>query len=655
MYRFVALCAVTPIIVEAVRRGLSGWIPVQDAAPTVLRASTALGTHPSLVGMFTDSSNYAGAVTYFPGAWQLYWLWAPIRVLGTTWGPLIGMAVLNIGWVLLAGWFVKRRLGHRAGAAALVFVALLEWVLSPALLVSPVPMVMVLPAFAAYCFGAWALAAGDEGVLPLFALVANFLLLDHLVLSLLVPVIGGFAVVCWIAGLAHRRRSEPARWPQMHRRNLRVSAAALGVTLVMWLPPLIQQFTHEPGNLTNLWRAGRAQPDAVLSLTDAAVKWLSLFVAPNFWLRPSRTSSYLMSSTPSPSRLALVVAALALVTLWLVGAVAAYRRRDRPAAAALGLAAVAAAAVCVNITRAVGPVVRPARAYVQSTWVVAMFVTFALAYALARAAPAQTSRLAVPSIVVAGLVVTASNLPHAAITFGVTVPSDATIQISRRLTDDVLAAVDDGGIVAVRGTDSASYPYTSAAIVALNDAGVPVCSDPIPQFLPSPIPACTGRRVDHTIRFVRGDPSAIDRDGWRILSTVSALTDSEQRELERESARIASLVRDATARGRRIRLAPAFAAYLERPQTPQIVRDAIGDRRVLDSLDTAMATPSGRASFADYIRTAMLVPDSDPDYWTGRNRDAIEIPGITWSELARWADLEQRMLTGTATALVAQR
>jgi hypothetical protein len=282
-----------------------------------------------------------------------------------------------------------------------------------------------------------------------------------------------------------------------------------------------------------------------------------------------------------------------------------------------------------------------------------MFVTFALVFALARAARGRVRRLAMPSIAVAVVAVTVANLPHAAVTFGVTVPSDATIRVSKRLTTVVRAAVDDGGVVAIRGTGSEIYPYVSAAIVALSDAGIPVCSDPIPQFAPSSVPDCHGRRFDHEVRFVRGELTALDRDGRRIVSSASPLSGSEQRELARTTARITTQVDEVAARGRHIRLTPAFAAYLDRPETRQIVRDVIGDRRVLDSLETSMATSSGRASFADYIRAAALVPVFDPDYWTGRDGDAIEIPGIGWSELTRWADLEHRMRTGTVTALVA--
>ncbi len=652
VYRLVAVLGVLPIVVEVVRSGLSGWIPVQDAAPTVLRAKFAIGFSPTLVGMFTDSSRYAGATTYFPGPWQLYWLWAPVRLLGTTWGPLVGMGLLNVVWLLLAGWFVKRRLGYRAGAAALVFASVLNWVLSPALLVSPVPMVMVLPAFTAFCFGVWALASGDEGVLPLLSVVANFLLLDHLVLSALVPVIGIVGLGCWIVGVVLDRRADPAVWPGRRRRMLRSIAGAWGVALVMWLPALVQQFTHHPGNLVNLWRAGRSQPDAVLSLGDAAVKFLSLFTAPNFWLRPSRTTSYLLSSAPQPSAAALSVVCLLGAALWLFGVRRAWRRRDRPALAGLVLAVAAFGAACITITRAVGPVLNPARGYVQSCWVVAMFITFALGYALSRSIPSPVREFRFPVLVGVAVLVAALNLPHAAVTFGVTSASDPTIRRSRLLAAAVLDAVDGDGVVAVRAGGPGSYPYTAATIVALNDAGIPMCADRIPQFEPSPMPTCRGFHTDNEVRFVRGELPQSNNDGWRVLATESPLTDAEKSELAAAAERIEAAVDHVAATGRKIAFAPELVAYVNRTKSLAFLRSTVNDEAKLNPPGGLMSSAAGRKMLARSVDVGELVVGYSRQHSQALEVDPFHVPGITNAELTRWAHLQTRTSSDTFSVLI---
>lgn len=652
VYRVVAVLGVVPIAVEVVRRGLTGWIPVLDAAPTVVRAKYALGTSPTLVGMFTDSSRYTGAATYFPGAWQLYWLWAPIRLFGSNWGPLIGMGLLNIGWFLLAGWFVKRRLGHRAGAAALCFAAVLNWVLSPALLVSPVPMVMVLPAFVAFCFGSWALAAGDEGVLPLLAVVANFLLLDHLVLTVLVPAIGGVALACWVGGVLWQWRRRPdGSWPDRRRRSLRAVGGGLAVTAIMWLPVVVQQLTHSPGNLSNLWRAGRSQPDTVLSTADAGRRWLSLFVPPDFWLRPSRTSSYLLSTAPPPSTMAVAAVLSALGLLALVLAASAFRRRDRAASSALFLAAVASVASVATIVRAVGQVQNPYPSYVQSTWVVAMFVTFALAYGIARAAPRRLRGLGTGAVAVAAVVVAVVNLPHAAVTYGVTVAPDRTVDRSRALNTTMLDAVGDGS-VAVRTSGYGAYPYTAAAIVALDAAGVRFCADAIQQFEPSPIPACGSRKLDHEIRFVRGDGSDEAVDGWRVLGTATSLSPADEAELTRSTDRVRAGVATATSEGRGIRFAPAFRRLVETEHDLADVRANVADDSILNPPGGLMTTPAGRQRLALLVHMAEDVIRDHPSFDYPDDIPPVQIPGVDRSELLRWADLTQRSVGQTGSVLI---
>jgi len=653
LYRIVAVLGVIPIVVEVVRRGIAGWIPTLDAAPTVMRAKYALGTSPTLVGMFTDSSRHAGAATYFPGAWQLYWLWAPIRLFGSSWGPLIGMGLLNIGWLLLAGWFVKRRLGHRAGAAALCFAAVLNWVLSPALLVSPVPMVMVLPAFVAFCFGSWALAAGDEGVLPLLAVVGNFLLLDHLVLTVLVPAIGGAALACWIGGVIWQwRRHSDESWPDRRRRSLRAAGGALIVTVLMWLPVVVQQFTHSPGNLTNLWRAGRSQPDAVLSMADAVRRWLSLFLPPDFWLRPSRSTSYLLSTAPPPSTLVTVAIGLGLGGLVLLLAAGAFRRRDRATLSALLLAAVASVAAWSTIRRAIGPVQNPFPAYVQSSWVVAMFVTFALGYGACRSMPERLRARATGAVVATAVIVAVANLPYAAVNHGVTVASSRSVDRSRVLDDAIFEAVGADTSVALRTGGYGAYRYTAAAIVALDAAGIDFCADAIHQFEPSPISECGARKVDYEIRFVRGTGNDEAVDGWRVLRTVTSLSAADEAELERATDRVRAGVAQATARGVGIRFAPAFRRLVESEHDLADIRANVADDSILNPSGGLMGTRAARQRLALLVDMAEDIVRAHPRSGYPGDVAPLQIPGVSRSELVRWADLTQRSVSQTGSVLI---
>ncbi len=227
VYRTVAALVVAPILIDAIRAALDGWIPTNDAAAAVLRAKYSLGSHPTLVGLYAWPSSVAiHATTYSAGPWQLWWMWAPVRVLGVSWGPLLAMAVLNSFFLLLAAWCVRRRLGFRSATFALVFLGLLTWSFGADAFHSPVPVVAAAAPFAAFCFAAWALAAGDEGVLPVVVGLAAYLVLCHPSTAVLVPVIGLSALVLWFVSMRRRRRTEPEGWDGYRRRSIRAAVVA---------------------------------------------------------------------------------------------------------------------------------------------------------------------------------------------------------------------------------------------------------------------------------------------------------------------------------------------------------------------------------------------------------------------------------------------
>lgn len=655
VYRLAAAVACLPVVVAVIRAGVRGWIPAQDAAPTVARALVALGSSPTLVGMYTDASNWIEVPLYFPGPWQLYWLWLPTRILGVTWGPLVAMGSLTVLWILLTGWFVKRRLGHRVAIGALTLFALLNWTLSSALLVSPVPMVMVLPAFAAFCFGAWALAAGDEGVLPLVAVVANFAVLDHLVLTFLVPFLAVAAVVIWVAGLVVARRRDPSVWPDLRRRSVRAVAIAAVVTVAMWSPPLIQQITGSSGNLGNLWSAAGSAPATPLGLGTVLHRWLGLFTAPDFWLRRSRVDASLLG-VDAPHSLAAVVVTAILLGLVAGGvAVSAYRRRDRPAMAAVLMAVIGFVGVTVNMRLATTSAASRL-AYVQSSWVMAMFVTFALGFGLVRALRGRIRRAVLPASLVVLVVAAASTVGSANLTTGVSVASDGTVQISREIDRQLVPALRGKGTVAMEEVDLFTYPYFAAAALALEQADVPVCVDRIRQFSGSAIPACEGRGADVVIRFVTTDPLAEPAPGWRRIAAWNGLSDREEAEFLRLSRQIADAFVDRDPGGVPI-LTPELTGLLGIPGASEtrmdspavlawagssIAADLGVDHATVGTLAFAQGVPlhtrTGRAFLVSVIESSddLLRAHAEPPH-TGM----FDVP-VSRAELVRWAELADR-------------
>jgi hypothetical protein len=113
------------------------------------------------------------------------------------------------------------------------------------------PSVTVLP-FLLLAFLTWTMSCGDRWTLPVSALVASLLVQAHVgyaapVATLLVFGVGGLA---WSERRRHRhavdaRPDGASAWHGW----IRVLCITAGVVVVMWIPPLVQQFTDEPGNL----------------------------------------------------------------------------------------------------------------------------------------------------------------------------------------------------------------------------------------------------------------------------------------------------------------------------------------------------------------------------------------------------------------------
>jgi hypothetical protein len=639
--------AIVPIVVDAVRVALRGWVPSYDSAPTVLRARHAIGLHPALVGMYTDASLWIGHTTYFPAAWQLYWLWGPTRLLGTTWGPLLSMAALSAIWIGLGAWMVARRLGTRAALLALGFLAVLDLTLGMTALHAATPMIMVVPPFAVFLFGAWALASGDVGVLPAMAALTNFLLLCHLVLTMLVPPILVVAVLgCAVWTIRDVRQDARPRAAAVARLRRPVLWASV-VTAVAWLPVVVEQLTNDPGNLANLWHASRAKPTSSITATLAGQVSLSLLTRWPFWLPGSRDRSlFNLARSGQPLGEQMVVAGIGAVVV-LVLAVLAVRARDRAGLSALAIATVALGFSWLNMLRSPSPFGLPGQ-YFLSIWPVSMFVTFAVAFNLLRrlaprwrrSAAARRPELLVGLGVVA--VVALCSLPHTNRSTASTEPTDAQSIVNRKLVREALAAVHGKGPVKLARPRPNAYPSAAALALALDAASVPYCVDGIPQLRGGPTPSCGGFRHDVMLEVYATARPAHRPPGSRVVATGQPLGADDLRRLEVLTRRVRAAVERNAGEGRTITLRPEA---VDKARTALETRSRISVDALYRAVKLKVAdlnvpggitrTVSGRAKLADSVAGTSLVVD-------GREVPSVAIPGIDGDDFLEWSHLEHR-------------
>lgn len=274
---------------------------------------------------------------------------------------------------------VRRRLGFGAMVWTVLVLALYARTLGPHFIRdSWNPYLPVLPFLLAVAL-LWTALLGDAWALPCAAVLISFAVQSHVgyappALAVLLTV-GGLAVI----GAVARARRRPSKaggeavdetaggaagavlaegtasvsspkldrhaWPRWAVASF-VAALLAGA---MWLPPIVQQLTHSPGNLTLVWRYfGTTRPDYTIAdgfrQVSNAVAELPAFVTGT---DPAHVFPYPPSLPTWAGVLAAVLLAVALVVAVLL---------RRWAVLALGVLALAVGATgVVSVSRVTGP------------------------------------------------------------------------------------------------------------------------------------------------------------------------------------------------------------------------------------------------------------------------------------------------------------
>jgi hypothetical protein len=324
---FVPLCAAlatVPVIVAAAHAVDAGWVPSSDDGMIALRSFDVLSSHPPLVGQYSQTSPLIHQAVYALGP-LLYWLLSVPAHLVPRSMPIV---IAAVNTACLAGSVV---LADRRGGRVLALATALGLILATRALpveagYEPWNNWAGLFPFAFLLFLAWSVGCGEYRLLPLLGVVATFVLQVHLVY--LAP---GLAVTALAIGglvLERQRRQMPhlGRW----------ALIALALAVVCWSPPLVQQATHRPGNLTLAYRLATNHDTIGL---DAGLRTATRAIGvPPWWAERVRhfnerilEPAYDRSAAGIATAILVVVAAVALLVL-------AWRRRRHDLVIALALA-----------------------------------------------------------------------------------------------------------------------------------------------------------------------------------------------------------------------------------------------------------------------------------------------------------------------------
>jgi hypothetical protein len=375
---------VLPLLVALVALRTPRWYPLLDLAMTELRVRDVGTRHSPLIGLVGRLSSNGNQGSH-PGPLS-FWALAPVHRLlgGSAWSLMLGVVALNAAAVGLTLWAALRRGGTALALGLAAAFAVLLHLYGTQVLTEPWNPYMPVMWWPLTLVAVWSVLDDDLAMLPVAVVAGSFCMQTHI--SYLGIVAGIAALTVAALGLrAWRLRGDRTAL----RRLGAWSGAALALGVVLWLPPLIDQLTNDPGN-------GSVVLDHFLEAEDEPIgvgRGAELFAV---HLDPWRLAAGRGAISGS------VVPGLLLVAAWAAAAVATWRMTPAPVDAhrrdtLLRLHVVVAAALALGLVSAVRILGFVWHYLLLWGWGTTTLTLFALAWTAvlaARAAGPRAGRLA---------------------------------------------------------------------------------------------------------------------------------------------------------------------------------------------------------------------------------------------------------------------
>ena len=289
------LCIAVPLIVALVSAGQTHWYPTGDMAQAELHVR-GFFRHPPLVGAAGRIGDFL--TPYGQGSHPGPAMWVALLpvylVFGrSSFGLMVSMTVVQFAFILAAVAMARRVAGALAGLAVAAAAVVLVHSLGPAVFLEPWNPWPAIFAFFAFLVATWGVLCGRYRWLAISVFCGMFAVQCH---AGYIPLVG--ATLAIATGTVLRRwwtarRGSSAAQTAASPRQLRWFVTAVGVFVAMWLPPVIDQWRREPGNLRILWRHFSSTTDAdgtprqFVGLTSAFRAFAGEFSVAGPWLRGS--------------------------------------------------------------------------------------------------------------------------------------------------------------------------------------------------------------------------------------------------------------------------------------------------------------------------------------------------------------------------------
>lgn len=235
------------------------WHPVGDLAQAAMRQESFWANPPLVgtagrIGTLEQQGNHPGPA--------LFWVaWPVWKLLGSSaWALQVASVALVIASYAGAVALASRTFGARLGLGVAAAGAVLLRAYGPELLTQPWNPYTPLVPFFLFVVACWTTASGRPRHLPVAVVAGSYCVQCHVgyAPAAVLGVAAAVAGLLWHARSATRRPASdtprPSWAPSGRDRSVRTAAAWVGAAaalgLVVWLPPIIQELTGDPGNLS---------------------------------------------------------------------------------------------------------------------------------------------------------------------------------------------------------------------------------------------------------------------------------------------------------------------------------------------------------------------------------------------------------------------
>jgi hypothetical protein len=236
---------VVPFVIALVALHHPRWYPLLDMAETEIRVRDVASSHPPLIGLAGRIGPFGANGGSHPGPLSFYALWPVYALFGqSSYGLQVSTVVLDLVAIALSLWMAFRRGGTWVMVGMGATLAVLLHAYGAFLLTLPWNPYLPVLWWLVFVLAVWSVFLDDFAMLPVAVFAGCFCSQTHISYLGLVGGLVALLIGLLIWAFVRFRNDKPAR-----RSLLLWTLIAVGLGVVLWLPPVIDQVVHSPGNI----------------------------------------------------------------------------------------------------------------------------------------------------------------------------------------------------------------------------------------------------------------------------------------------------------------------------------------------------------------------------------------------------------------------